>query len=350
MIIETWYIEAQTGFHFGEHGIGQEASGVMFPSDSLFAALVAQLALIKPSEFVNQWCQAYNENPPFLLTSAFPRAGDQLFFPLPLNLWEHLSEPITTTGQPVLSPKAIKRISYVSKDILDEILTGKFENFIHGRLLQNGELILTQSNLDMLDVEIKNHKQLWKISKRPRVTVGREASQSNLFHTGITTFSKNCGLWFGVIWRSDDHKDRMLLEILLGLLCDSGLGGERSAGLGAAQIIKQTSFEMPDPENGPVLLLSRYCPKPEELGSLKHPSARYRLVRVGGWAQSPEKKAQRRKTVNLIEAGAVLHNLPDSPAGCLVDVRPTYDVSEKFPHPIWRSGLAAGIGFEGGLP
>ena len=42
MEIDVWHINGN-GFHFGRHGLEQEESRIHFPSDSLFAALVARM-------------------------------------------------------------------------------------------------------------------------------------------------------------------------------------------------------------------------------------------------------------------------------------------------------------------
>ena len=85
MQLELWQITGE-GFHFGRHGLEQEESGVHFPSDSLFAALVARMVALFGSTEVEEFGKAFlNGKPYFVLSSAFPRAGDVLFFPVPLR-------------------------------------------------------------------------------------------------------------------------------------------------------------------------------------------------------------------------------------------------------------------------
>ena len=71
--------------HQGEFvGINREAALEWVPSDSLFAAIVATWA-----SQANRWRQSgrfCNGVPPFLLTSAFPRAGLVRFYPSPSRL------------------------------------------------------------------------------------------------------------------------------------------------------------------------------------------------------------------------------------------------------------------------
>lgn len=344
MKLSTWNIHGDTGFHFGRHGIGQETTAVTFPSDSLFAALVSQLSLIESADFVSEWCEKYRSDPSFVLTSAFPRVGRIRLFPLPLSVHQRLPEIKKRENRASIDPKALKNISFISQSLLSHVLLGKVETLVEGKMLQNGQVLVSED-----EYEATQHQEtLWEVYKRPRVTVGRASEQSNLFHTGSVTFAPNCGLWFGILWLKDDPDEKERLAHLFALLGDSGLGGERSAGMGAAEISPAETIELPDVTNGGhALLLSRYIPQADEVACLRHPQSRYRVVAIGGWAQSSQHAAQRRKTTTMIDVGSVLVDLPRQPAGCMVDVRPTYDSEAVFPHPIWRAGLAAVVGFKG---
>lgn len=340
MKLETWNIQGDSGFHFGIQGIGQEESSVVLPSDSLFAALVSQLALIEPSQSVSDWCSAFQADPPFLLTNAFPRSKDVLFFPFPRNLRGQLSEDQIDT-------KLQKRISFVSQEILRELLKGNKEPIYKAHQLQEGSVLISEQELAGLGDDLRKQGVIWKVMKRPRVTIGRKSSQSNLFHTGLTAFSPGCGLWFGFIWRKRNPDEQERIELLLKVLADSGIGGERSAGFGVAAITKGKELDLPNIAKGPALLLNRYIPQDGEWSCLKHDDARYQVVEAGGWAQISQQKAQRRKSTVLLEAGSVLGDVINDPLGCMLDVRPTYDVEISIPHPIWRMGYAALVGYEG---
>ena len=72
------------GFHFGLRGLEQEDSAPHCPSDTLFAALVATLADLEGPEGVEAFAAPFKDGqPPFLLSSVFPRAGDLPLLPLP---------------------------------------------------------------------------------------------------------------------------------------------------------------------------------------------------------------------------------------------------------------------------
>ncbi len=93
------------------------------------------------------------------------------------------------------------------------------------------------------------------------------------------------------------------------------------------------------------MLLSRYLPTLQELqaGVLSAGTA-YDLARVGGWLQSndPRVHAQQRRDVHLLLEGSVVRcSEGRPPIGHVVDVRPA---DGSVPHPVWRYGLALGIG------
>ena len=87
MNVESWKIipKGLSGFHFGTHGMAQERSSVIYHSDSLFSALILTLSTFSVGDGVEKMmADFHNGRPPFLLTSAFPFAGQVRFYPLPL--------------------------------------------------------------------------------------------------------------------------------------------------------------------------------------------------------------------------------------------------------------------------
>ena len=90
--MKLFKLAPRTAFHFGQRGVGMEGTQVFCHADTLFSALCLTLreleregsaALTRLLErFPRQGQPA--DSPPFRLTSAFPYAGDVLFFPKPL--------------------------------------------------------------------------------------------------------------------------------------------------------------------------------------------------------------------------------------------------------------------------
>ena len=350
------------GLHIGGQGGKLEESGVTLPADTLFAALVDAhrrsggdpQALAAP--FV-----AAPPDPPFLLTSAFPYAGAVRFFPMPVDLTR------------LVTPEALRRVRYLSEGLLRQALDGEMldgwlfpeEQFAEpqtGAALQGGQFWLKVEETANLPIEMQRNEgqrhalpmlPVATTARVPRVTVDRLSHSSTIYHAGRTTFAAGCGLWFGVHWRDRERRIEgspltyaEAVAQALALLADDGLGGERTAGYGAFRLGVPAAVDLPDPAEGrSTWLLSRYHPASVgELAGLRDPHAAYQLVKAGGWLRSYDYPAVRRRRLTLLGEGSLVP-LPGLVAGDVVDVRPRYPQAESpFPHPVYRYGLALGVG------
>ncbi|KPL73731.1 hypothetical protein ADN00_14260 [Ornatilinea apprima] len=345
MQIELWNISGRS-FHFGRHGMGQEESAETLTSDSLFAALVSRLAALRGGAAVDAWVRPFlGEQPSFALSSAFPRAGEVRFYPAPLSLKNSAAKPDR------VDVKSIKKVRFLSEALFRRVINGEalsqtlYENCLK---LNEGRLLCAAEDAPRLPAALrKDGAELWTVEQRPRVTIQRDTNQSTLYFTGQTLFAEGCGLWFGLRWLSEDPALRADLAALLADLGDSGLGGERSSGFGAASIQPAGQVELPHTPGQPWVTLSRYLPRADEISALQSEQAAYTLENVGGWAQSPGKKAERRRAVNLLAEGSVFGGLPRLAPGRVVDTQPDYNGSQPLGHPVWRSGLALAVSLNG---
>lgn len=344
MQLECWNIQGAS-FHFGTRGLGQEQTTVTMPSDSLFAALVARLAHTHGSQAVDEFCGKFlGGQPPFVLSSTFPRAGEVRFLPVPM-----LARREETPG---VSAKDLKRIQYVSEGAFRNMLAGtslaKLYNPAH--TLQGGKVLVSPEDFNRLPraLQVKD-ADLWKVEQRPRVSLDRNSSTSNLFHIGQVHFSEGCGLWFAVQWVKADENLRKRFTGMLHELAQTGFGAERGVGLGIATVSGPFSMELPDVK-GAWVTLSRYLPTKEETDVLAKGNSAYAIEAVGGWLDSPTNMGQRRRPVNLIEEGSVLGGkLEDIVPGQIVDARPSYPAdTDPLGHAVYRNGFALAVGIEGG--
>jgi len=344
MRLDTWIIDGR-GFHFGRRGLGQEACSPAMPSDSLFAALLDRLARTAGAAAVEDFIQPFlNGSPPFVLSSTFPYAGAVRFLPL----------PAVRRGEPPgdVPPKRLKKVAFVSERLFAALLAGRSlaEIYPQAHVLQDGALLAAPEEAGQLPTAAGGAlEKLWVIEKRPRVTLGRGAQNSNLFFTGRAEYAPGCGLWFGVHWLTEDARLRSLLAALLADLSEAGLGAERSIGFGVCAIQPGAALELPDAGGGAWVTLSRYLPAENELAALRHPAASYAIETVGGWLGSPVSSGQRRRPVNLLVEGSVLGPLAHPVPGRLVDVRPRYTAThhtgdDPLGHPVYRCGLALAVG------
>lgn len=343
MQLEIWHITGQS-FHFGRHGLGQEESGVHFPSDSLFAALVSRLVELKGSDAVKPWIDQFIKDPPiFVLSSAFPRAGKIRFFPKPIL-------PLTTEGSDrSIRLKDLKRVKYISEQVFRSLIDGisLTDAFQNSKSLHDGAVLYSAAESGVLPEALDSvDSHIWMIEPRPRVAIGRLDAKSNLFFTGRTVFSKDCGLWFAVRWFERSKKLESDLAMLLTDLGDAGLGGDRSSGFGSARIEPAGVIELPDAAGSSWITLSRYLPRREEINALLPGEAAYSIETVGGWVDSPVRKSERRRSINMLAEGSILGSAKRQVPGQIVDLQPVYGGAKPLGHEAWRSGLALAVGLK----
>jgi CRISPR-associated protein Csm4 len=371
--LTLYHLDFGGTLHLGRRGIGQEATGVHLPADSLFAALVS--TWVEAGETADSLVEAFprlvgetasEASPPFLLTSAFPYAGQVRFYPAPPLAYLRIA---AASREKRL--KELKRISYISESLFDKLRAGQsLEAWLpaegeagdgdRGCYLQQRSLWLTAEEVAGLPRGLRQVKdrrtrrwrdrprsalaqlKVWQTHKAPRVTVDRRRNASNIFHTGRLTFSPGCGLWFGLVRRTDAWPAR--LKQALDLMADGGLGGERAVGYGHFTWRTEEREPWPAPQDGQLFLtLSRYHPRAGEVRPvLADPQAAYELVSVGGWLNSPQTRAQRRRRLWMVAEGSVLRAAGAGPWGDVTDVQPVH----AFPHPIWRYGLACPVAWE----
>ncbi len=283
-----------------EHDISLSETLPTIPADTIFSALVQ--AWVRLGEDPDQWLNPFVlGEPPFLLTSCFPWAEGQPWFPKPLSF------------RPTVE---WKDIAFLPEPLFFRVAKGE-------------------------KVQAKPHelrRRFWEVQELPRVSLDRLTLRSNLFAVARVRFAEGCGLWFGVAWLNPHlpcgkHQFRAAFERALQELAETGVGGDRSVGYGRFQPEHVDDLPWPDPRpEGVGVLLSRLWPKEGELELLRK-SWVWRFTEVGGFARTSEGGHVRRLRVRLVVEGSVV---PAGIRGGLVDLAPP----GLAPHPIWRYGLA----------
>lgn len=346
MQLDCWNIRG-AGFHFGRHGLGQEESMVSMPSDSLFAALAAVLARNKGGDAVAKFCEPFvgeDADPPYVLSSTYPFAGKVRFFPVPMRARGGEAQGV--------GAKKLKKVDFLSEGVFRSVLEGKplADLFEEKWTLQDGKILANEADFKNLPAELQNPSaRVWVVKSRPRVTLDRSSSASNLFHIGQVYFAKGCGLWFGVRWVKADEARKRDLTNMIHELAAAGFGAERTTGLGVSEVEESGALDLPDAK-GSWVTLSRYLPREDEMISVRDESSAYAIKAVGGWLDSPKNMGQRRRQVNLIAEGSVIGGDPQRVIpGRVADVRPRYEMNpDPLGHPVYRFGLALAVGMEGG--
>jgi CRISPR-associated protein Csm4 len=363
--IKLFKLAPRTALHFGQRGVGVEGTEIFCRADTLFSALCLTLRELdleggdSLSELLGQFPKGdgVTGSPPFRLTSAFPYAGDVLFFPKPLVPGRLDKEDEEEHG------KTLKGVEFVSQDIFvswlnDEPLSGYLvgSNFLHG-----GDLWVTPAEREVLEVfcDESGEIRLWEIDTVPRVTVDRVTNKSAVYQAGRVRYQRvttdesdyRAGLWVLVEWPEGDPGgvQASWMQNVLSVLGDSGIGGERSAGYGQFDLegpTDFTGFEIQG-QGERWLTLAPYHPCPDEVGEegVLGAHCAYMLLIRRGWVGSPEGMSYRRPLVRMLGEGSVLHH----PAGQmrmsygdLADVTPAVmdPASEGAGHKVWRYGIA----------
>ncbi|MCX7837764.1 MAG: type III-A CRISPR-associated RAMP protein Csm4, partial [candidate division WOR-3 bacterium] len=224
-------------FHLGEREGWLEGTNTFIHSDTLFSAFLnAFLLLFGEKELENLISSFENNEPPFLISSAFPYWQDLLFFPVPKNQ--------------ISIEKKVKKIEFVEQRGFEELLKGKrLDNLLNGlkKIPQDEEPYYP-----------------WSVENVPRVGLSRFDNHpgERFFYFGQISYKDNAGLFFLIKYLNKSFKDK--LEATMRLLADEGIGGDRSSGKGLFELLnfREIEIKVPDDADG-VITLSLYYPKDE---------------------------------------------------------------------------------------
>jgi CRISPR-associated protein Csm4 len=338
-------------FHFGERGIGLEETAELPHSDTIFAALVSAWRTNRGSAYVDKlvahfpvWSSKSEASPtpaPVRLSSAFPYADSVHFLPRPM---------IHLTGQDG-DPKVGKRVEFIAWSQMESLLGSVQAPLVRREdTLQQGRLWCTVPDRAALPAGVRKAGRVWlsgAAAMVPRVTIDRASSASALYHQGQVWFLDGCGLYVLADYADDDAGKvlRKAVEEGLAILGDLGLGGRRAVGLGQFHVESSEEIELRGQGGAadPHLLLSLYHPRRSEVAAGVLDDARgaqYEFIVRGGWLQSPDRAALRRRGIRMLREGSIVAS---KPAGDVVDVRPEKSGDLEMPHAVYRSGLALAV-------
>ncbi len=340
----------RTAFHFGLRGVGLEETAAFCPADTLFSALCLTLREWEAggSEALEGWLRRFpplNDGgpPPLRLSSAFPYAGEVLFFPkplLPANL---------PAGTRQTQAKTLKKIAFVSEGIFRAWLAQEDLNadVRDEQLLHGGRVWVTEAEVNKLEPfrdKGAGPIRMWSAQMLPRVTVDRMTSRSSVYQAGVVRFRPGAGLFTLVEFLDGDATaEAARLTTLLKVMGHGGLGGERSSGYGQFDPVDPVPLGGFDPlQTNLFLTLSPYHPTRDEVAAgVLGEGASYDLLTRRGWVGSPEGLSLRRRLVRLLGEGSALRRMDRPSYGDLAEVTPQDEkVQEKLGHKVWRYGIA----------
>lgn len=259
-------LKFKSALHVDSKGSGnQESLDEFIRSDTLSAALCLSRKTIYPESTSDD----YFLDPPFTVSSAFPFLGDVLLFPCPVwRIWEDVD---------ISRRKKIKKIRWLSKKLLEEVLNGskiRFEDII---TLESG-IALTREEFEQLPVGADDFA--WQTTERQRVRVDRLGSGEggDTFFFALKFFAPFSGLFF--LAKGEDKE----METSLRFLGDSGIGADRNSGLGHFEVAESglLGFDVPENSEG-AYTLSLFNPSAnDDLQALTSETA-YSLEIRSGW-------------------------------------------------------------------
>ena len=312
----TYHLNFRSPLHLGRRGVGLEETEISVPADTLFSAICQTWRTFYGEEHLTDFLTQYETGEPFLLTSAFPFAGDIRFFPKPL-----IDLKVDADDE----RKKLKKVRFLSEKRFRQIVNGEEIAFGPDDLINDGQLWIHDDD--------KCPSAVWKTDKRPRVTLDRQSSTSEIWHLGGVKFHKDCGLWFDA--KFDTEETQTQIETILRVLGDTGIGGERSAGYGIFDLHSKPTESESDQKADRFVTLSPICPRDaDELNRLIQGDVGYTLEERSGWIGSAEGNGLRRQQVWMFAEGSVLAG-NGRRVGRLVDLKP-----DACPHPVWRYAYA----------
>lgn len=313
----TYHLNFRSPLHLGRRGVGLEASGISIPADTLFSAICQTWRAFYGEEHLTDFLDRYETAAPFLLTSTFPFAGDIRCFPKPLIDFKVDADD---------ARKKLKRVRFLSERRFRQIVSGEPIAFDSDCLINDEQIWIHDDDWRISTV--------WKMDKRPRVTLDRQSSASEIWHLGGVKFDEGCGLWFGAKFDTEETQTRV--ETLLRVLGDTGIGGERSGGYGLFDLRSELAVPESEQAADRFVTLSPVCPRDAaELDRLSRgDNIGYVLEERSGWISSAEGNGLRRQQVWMFAEGSVLSG-NGAQVGRLVDLKP-----DTCPHPVWRYAYA----------
>jgi len=342
-------IKPKSSFHLGEREEWREGTKTYIPADTLFSALVHCYELLygDPENFIKQ----FREDPPFLLSSAFPFWMDDFYFPLPRNKFllpdelkslkdilkkKHYGKVQKSSPSESFDLKAIKKIQYVNQPGLCYLLKGES---LFGFILKclEDRSFKTLPPLSHFNTneqtEVERRKFPWRQENVPRIALSRLTSHpgENFFHFGEVYYEKQAGLFVLIKINRPEWENK--IKALFYLLSHEGVGGDRTCGKGILQKPEFLQIELTEKEDGDgIYCLSPYYPADEEQEGLAE--GYYELEERKGYIFSPWGRSLRRRSLRLFAEGSVF---PRNRVrrGTLVDVTP--DAFKA--HPVYRYGL-----------
>jgi hypothetical protein len=310
---------------------------------------------------LDAWLEATARNPQgaaVRFSSCFPFQDDVGYIIPPRSIWPPMS------GAPVISPKVRWRSArYIPLGLVDALLSGQVLDEDHWSIDGPSECLVPVGRPGPFRPAVRSAGAVDRLTG----AVERHA-------TACIEFVRGAGLWTVVSFADEQQQEiwNGPVRAAFRMLADSGFGGERGRGWGRSQDPEFIEGALPDmilPPRAVATVEPEPAAEGEEAGAPKEPAAspketgvpagvshwllslfspgaedaidwsrgNYSVVARGGRIESPARRGELKKQVNMIAEGSVLV-AGNAPQGASPDVAP-----DGFPHPVYRAGFALAI-------
>jgi len=269
--MRVFKLKFRSALHVDSKGSGNpEVSDEFIRSDTLSAALALSWAALYPNEADDR----FFHDPPYQVSSAFPYIGDILLFPMPVwRIWKEIDPK---------QRKEAKEIRWLSKELFEDVLAGKPLDLRSDRIrkLKNG---IAVSKAEMERNPAIERIRAWVKMERQRVSVDRLGipKEGGLFFFALQFFGPESGLYF---LANVEGESLERFRAALTFLGDTGIGADRSSGLGHFEVVSEADFKFKKSEKVPgAVTLSLFNPGAEDSLEKLLQTTAYGLTTRSGW-------------------------------------------------------------------
>jgi CRISPR-associated protein Csm4 len=303
--------------HLGEKEGMMEDSNFIIHSDTLFSGLCYAYRTLYGKDALETLLKQFKNNPPLLLSSAFPFFKGYLLFPVPLNF-----------RPPEGDFKSYKKLQLIPKKLWEEVCSGKPLRKDGYDFVQDKKVLLPANEIEGLK---ERDYLIWEEREIQRVSLDSLTSSSNLFNFREVIFKKDSGLFFLLDWRDTSFANR--IKAAIRLLGEDGIGGDRGSGKGVFTP-EFGELEISDLKGDDYLLLSLFFPSEGEMQGF---DGIYNFKVRGGFIYSFDNSTRRKKYVRMLTEGSVIKG--KRPVGSLENITPDGFTE----HDVYRYGYAFSI-------
>jgi len=288
--MKAYKLKFTSGIHIGIGRQGYDRGEEFIRSDTLAGAMASA------------WLKLYGENPsfifeepPFLVSSAFPYYRSMLFFPAPPNKARFFS--LADEDR-----KKVKKIRWIEHELLKFVQEGKSltEDIVH----IEGKFAILAENKS----KFKNPISSFKVE---RVAIDRRGKENELFTFQELRFLQGGGLFFLVDFLKPGFEEKF--RTVLSFLADEGIGADRTVGKGFFRVEDEFDLDLGWGSGEAWYLLSLFIPSRDELQKIDLDKSSFSITKRGGWLTCGNLNL-RKRSVWALEEGSIIFS-EEKPVG-----------------------------------